>query len=65
MSLESWCNETSSTTWSTHSCDNHRINDISEWMLVVLSIVPSALINELPQDLNRWLGAISLLLWHV
>jgi len=65
MSLESWCNETSSTTWSTHSCDNHRINDVSEWMLVILSIVPSTLINELPQDLNWWLSAISLLLWHV
>lgn len=65
MSLESWRDETSSTTWSTHSCDNHGINDISEWMLVIFSIIPSTLINELPQDLNWWLGAVSLLLWHV
>ena len=65
MSLEPWGDIRSSTSWSSHSCDNHGVNYVSKWVLVIFSVVPASLINKLSQDFNRWLRTIFLLLGHI
>lgn len=52
MSLESWSNERFTTTWGSHSSNNHSVNNVSEWMLVIFSVIPSTLILELSKNFN-------------
>jgi hypothetical protein len=63
--LEPWGNERFTTTWSSHGSNKHSIDNISEWMLRVFSVVPASLVNELSKDFDWWLSTIVLLLRHV
>ena len=64
MSLESWGDERFTTTWCSHSSNDHCINDVSKWMLIVFSIIPSTLILKLSKNFNWWLR-LQENLWHV
>ena len=64
VSLESWGDERFTTTWCSHSSNDHCINDVSKWMLIVFSIIPSTLILKLSKNFNWWLR-LQEDLWHV
>ena len=64
VSLESWGDERFTTTWGSHSSNDHCVNNISEWMLIVFSIIPSTLILELSENFN-WRLRFKEDFWHV
>lgn len=64
VSLESWGDIRFTTSWRSHSSDDTCVNDISERMLVVFSVVPASLIDKLSQNFNWWLSS-EYLLWHI
>lgn len=65
MSLESRCDERLATAGRTHRGNYHEVIEVLEWVLVILTIIPAALVHELSQDFNRWLGTVLLDFWHV
>ena len=57
------CNKCPSTPWRPHSHKHQQILQLHK--LQRLPIIPSTMIQILPNQLNRWLSAIRLLLGHV
>lgn len=48
-----------------HSTDEHGVNECSEWMFVILQIVPPTLLHHLSQDFDSRLRTEFLELRHV
>lgn len=65
VSLETWSDEGSTTTWWTHGTNKVRVNDVSEWMRVILSIVPATLVLVLSKNFDWWLSSVLLNFRHV
>lgn len=65
VTQESGSHKGLASSWGTHGCDNHSINECSEGMLVIFPFIPASLIHKLSQYFNGRLGTIVLLLWHV
>jgi hypothetical protein len=65
MSSHTLSDMSSTTTWWTHGSDKVHLLKMSEWMLIIFSVIPSTLIDPLSKDLNWRLSTIFLDLWHV
>ena len=47
VSLEAWRNKRLASAWWTHGCDENGVENVAEWVLVVLAVVPTAIVDEL------------------
>jgi len=65
MTLISWRDKSLTTAGGSHSVHNNSVNHVTERMLFVLVVVPTALSHILSEDLNRGLCTVSLNLRHV
>lgn len=65
MTLHARSDVSFTTTWRTHGANEHSVDELTEWMLVVSQVIPSTLIQHLAKNLDRRLSTVLFDLGHV
>lgn len=65
MSQDTRSDEGTTTTGWTHCCDQNGVDNIAEWLLFVFVLIPSSLVQELPDQLDWRLSPVLFFRRHV